>query len=432
MTCAIPPLRRRTAPAIRAHTALARITVGLILGCLGSGWVVVPPAAAADQTPGRHIEVLPDRLPAPAPMQSVANGPEVVARPRDATLAVPAGFAATLFAELEDPREFLVLPNGDVLVAQPGSGLITLLRDGDGDGRAEIADAFADGLAQPYGLARHGDAVYVADLRGVWHLPWQAGARHAGGPPQRVTPDGAFGIPGGHSSRTLVFAPSGEGFYVGIGSRGNVGEEPAPRATIQAFAADGSGQRDFATGLRNPVGLAIRPGTGELWTVVNERDGLGNGLVPDYLTRVQDGGFYGWPYSYIGSHPQPGLAGRRPDLVARAIVPDVLFEAHSAPIGLAFYTGTMFPAEYRGDAFVALRGSWNRADPTGYMVVRVPFADGRPRGGYDIFASGFWIAGTGRAQVWGRPTGLAVAADGALLIADDAGGTVWRVTYSGQ
>jgi glucose/arabinose dehydrogenase len=200
---------------------------------------------------------------------------------------------------------------------------------------------------------------------------------------------------------------------------------------VQEFKADGSGQRTFAAGLRNPVGIAFYPGTSDLYVVVNERDGLGDGLVPDYLTRVQEGGFYGWPYAYIGRNPQPDYAERRPDLVQKTLVPDLLFESHSAPLGLVFYDGAQFPAVFRGGAFVALHGSWNAGKPTGYKVVFVPFRDKRPVGHYENFAVGFWAAGQQRAQVWGRPAGLAVAADGSLLIADDVGQTIWRVSYGG-
>jgi glucose/arabinose dehydrogenase len=278
-----------------------------------------------------------------------------------------------------------------------------------------------------------GTTLYVSDGRAVWRLPYAEGAMQAAGPAEQVTPDGSLGRTGGHWSRTLAFDPSGERFFVGIGSAGNIAVEPEPRATIQVFDADGANQRTFAAGLRNPIGLAFHPDSGALFTVVNERDGLGDHLVPDYLTHVEEGAFYGWPYAYIGSRPQPGYADRRPDLVDATVVPDLLFESHSAPIDLVFYQADMFPDAYRGDAFVTLRGSWNRSDPTGYKVVRVPFEDGRPAGGYETFAIGFWARGgaTGeRARVWGRPTGIAVAADGSLLIADDTGGTIWRIAYA--
>ena len=216
-----------------------------------------------------------------------------------------------------------------------------------------------------------------------------------------------------------------------VGSAGNIGEERAPRAPVQVFEADGSNGRTFASGLRNPVGIAHYPGTDHLFVVVNERDGLGDELVPDYLTRVTEGDFFGWPYAYTGRNPQPGYADKRPDLVARSKTPDLLFRSHSAPLGLVFYDDEAFPKDYHGDAFVALHGSWNAAVPRGYMVVRVPFELGRPTGGYEAFATGFRAGGAQRAKVWGRPAGLAVAADGSLLIADDVADVIWRVSYGG-
>lgn len=388
------------------------------------------PAGAAPPQVGERFEVRPDDLPPPHATRSVANSSQVVDRPDGATPDVPEGFRATVFAGgLSHPRWMTVADNGDVFLAEPGEDRITLLRDADGDGKAEFVDIFADGHYSPHGLAiRHGH-LYVADTSGISRYPYRPGQTRADGPPEKVTVRGAFGSQGGHWTRNLVFSPDGRQIFVAIGSARNIAAEDPPRATVQVFDADGGGQRTFATGLRNPVGIAFYPGTDDLYVVVNERDGLGDELVPDYLTRVPDGEFFGWPYSYIGSHPQPGFADRRPDLVARATTPDLLFRSHSAPLGLVFYDGTQFPADYRGDAFVALHGSWNAARPRGYMVVRVPFAGGRPVGGYEAFATGFWIGGEGHARVWGRPAGLAIAADGSLLIADDAGGVVWRVSY---
>ena len=240
-----------------------------------------------------------------------------------------------------------------------------------------------------------------------------------------------FGIVQGHANRHLAIDPKTGGLFVGVGSSGNIGVEPEVKASIQRFDADGGNQTTFASGLRNATALAFQPDTGDLYTVVQERDGLGDNLPPDYMTRVQQGGFYGWPYSYIGQHPQPGFAQLRPDKVKAAITPDVLFQPHSSAMDILFYTGSQFPAEYRGDAFVALKGSWNRSEPTGYKVVRVPFKDGKPQGSYQNFVTGFWASGPHRAEVWGRPTALAVAKDGALLIADDTGGTIWRIAYTG-
>src|SRR2546429_6939678 len=240
-----------------------------------------------------------------------------------------------------------------------------------------------------------------------------------------------FGIVQGHMNRHLVIDPKTGALFVGVGSSGNLGVEPDNKATIQRFDADGANQSTFASGMRNPTALAFHPATGDLYAVVQERDGLGDRLVPDYLIRVQQGAFYGWPYAYIGQHPQPGFAQLRPDKVKASLQPDLLFEAHSSTMDLVFYDGQQFPAEYRGDAFVALKGSWNRSEPTGYKVVRVSFKEGKPQGSYENFVTGFWVSGKDRAEVWGRPAALAVAKDGSLLIADDTGGTIWRIAYTG-
>ncbi|MBX6323340.1 MAG: sorbosone dehydrogenase family protein [Rhodospirillaceae bacterium] len=386
--------------------------------------------AVADEAPGTRIQVDPASLPPPYATDAVAFQPGWVPAPQPLPFRLPAGFAVNVFVEdLRDARWLAVAPNGDVFLAEPDVGRVTLLRDADGDGRAEVRHTFADGFRRPHGLAFQGDWLYVADTERVWRLPWHAGDAKAAGPPEPVTAPGALGSASGHWTRNLAFSPDGSRLFVAIGSASNIGRDPAPRATVQSFAADGSDQKTFASGLRNPVGIAFYPGTEDLYVVVNERDGLGDGLVPDYLTRLEEGGFYGWPYSYIGSHPQPGLEGPK-DLVDRAIVPDLLFHSHSAPLGLVFYEGAQFPPDYRGDAFVALHGSWNSSRPVGYMVVRVPFENGRPAGWYEPFLTGFLVDGGG--SVFGRPVGLAVAADGSLLVADDMAGVVWRVSYAGR
>lgn len=413
-------------------TPLIRFALAMTAGAMAL--VTVGVAGAQNQVPGTRIHVTPADMPPPFVTDSVSNGPDIIDRPADATLAVPPGFTASLFAEgLERPREFAIAPNGDVLVSLPRADRIMLLRDADGDGRAETVGTFIDDFDRPYGLTILDGHLYVADTDGLWRIPYAAGDETAADRPERLTARSALGSGRGHWTRSLAISPDGTRAYIGVGSRDNIDDEDPPRATVQEFVLDG-GQRaaqqsTLASGLRNPVGMAFAPGTSDLYTVVNERDGLGDGLVPDYLTRVERGAFYGWPYAYIGPNPQPDYAERRPDLVAQTVVPDVLFEAHSAPIGLVFYDGDLFPPDYRGDAFVALRGSWNRSDPTGYKVVRVPFTNGRPEGWYETFASGFWTDGTDQARVWGRPTGLAVMPDGALLIADEIGGTIWRVTY---
>jgi glucose/arabinose dehydrogenase len=406
----------------------------------------------AEHEIGRRYHFDPNDLPPPKTGPIVADRSLVV--PYDGQkLEVPPGFTAAPFVTgLVHPRRLLVLPNGDVLVAEQSAGYLTLLR-GDGEGHARWIDRHVEDLNRPYGLALRGDEILVADQDAIWRVPHIVGALRAGRPvpPQKaedVPPDqrkpvpgaygaelltkkGVFGIAVGHQNRHLAIDPKTGGLYVGVGSSGNLGVEPEPKATIQRFDPDGSNQTTVASGTRNPTALAFHPQTGELWAVVQERDGLGDNLPSDYLIRVQQGGFYGWPYAYIGKHPQPGFAQLAPDKVEATITPDLLFQAHSSLLDLVFYEADQFPAEYKGSLFVALKGSWNRSIPTGYKVVRVPFKDGRPEGYYENFATGFWASGEERAEVWGRPAALAVARDGSLLVADDTGGTIWRISYKG-
>lgn len=390
------------------------------------------------ETVGQHYELRLSDLPAPysaAPPRVVA---ENVDRPEGVLPKVPQGFHVSVFAgDLSGPREMAVAPNGDVLVAQTFHGDIVALRDADGDGIAETKAVFAEGFREPSGLAIRDGALYVADRRAIWRLPFDDGALKAR-PREMVTRPGALGEGGGHITREIVFAPDGKHFYVSIGSRRNVAEEANPRATIQKFRADGYLQTTFASGLRNPVGMAFYPGTDDLYAVVNEREGLGEGLVPDYLTRVVRGGFYGFPYAYLGAHPDPQFGDLRPDLVQETLTPDVLFAPQSGPFGLLFYKGEDFPQEYKGDAFVALHGAWSGGRPSGYEVVRVRFRDGRPQGGYETFMTGFGQPGqradkTAEAatEVWGRPVWLAEARDGTMLVSDDMANVIWRVTWSG-
>lgn len=387
--------------------------------------------------PGQHFHVKASEMPEPFMTPSASNGSNVIARKDGQMPVVPPGYTVNVFAEnLSHARWMAVAPSGEVFLAQPRADEVTLLVDTDGDGRADRKTPYAGGFNTPHGLALRDGHLYVADLEGVWRVPFTAGQQRAQTKPERITPPGAFGEPGGHWTRNIVFGPDGRHFYVAIGSQGNVAVEPAPRATIKRFDADGSNGKVFAHGLRNAVGIAIHPQTGALYTVVNERDGMGDGLVPDYLTKVQEDGFYGWPYAYIGPNPMPGFHKLRPDLVTQTITPDVLFQSHSAPIGMAFANSDQFPPDWRDDAFVALQGSWNAANPTGYKVVRVPFENGRPLGGYENFVTGFWVDtaegwnGAKQAQVIGRPAGLALWNDGSLLIADAASNTVWRVSRS--
>ena len=387
-------------------------------------------AGPAGDYPGKHFSVTPASMPAPYVTPATDNESSTVSRPQGGRPQAPKGFSVGIFAQgLSNPRWMAVAPNGDVFLAEPNAGKITLLRDTGGDGNADKIVTFASGFNKPHGLAFHNGELYVGDIDAVWKLAYSDGALTAGAR-ERVTKQG-FGGSSDHWTRDIAFAPSGD-LYLAIGSGDNVEEGEAPtRATVQHVNASGT-LTTFASGIRNPVGIAFYPGTSEMWVSVNERDGYGDGLVPDYLTHVEQGGFYGWPYAYIGQHADPQFGKKRPDLVAKTKTPDLLFQSHSAPLGLVFYEGAQFPAEYKGDAFVALHGSWNAGQPTGYKVVRVHFANGKPAGGYDDFLVGFWTSGISPAQVWGRPAGLAVARDGSLLVADDAGKTVWRVSYTGK
>ncbi|MFQ5972213.1 MAG: PQQ-dependent sugar dehydrogenase [Alphaproteobacteria bacterium] len=407
-----------------------RWTTGFVALALAAG--CGPAMGQGDATPGQRFEVRPSDMPPPFATESARNPPRSIRLPRGTAPRVPPGFKANLFAEdLDHARWLAVAPDGAVFLAQSKPGVVTILRDTDGDGVADLIRPFVTGLARPHGLAFHQGQLYVADTKAVRRYPYESALDGPAGPAETVTPGGALGSASGHWTRNIAFGPDGLRFFVAIGSAGNIDVEPEPRATVQMFDKDGGGQKTFASGLRNPVGIAFYPGTDDLYVVVNERDGMGDELVPDYLTRIEDGDFFGWPYAYIGDNPQPRLAELRPDLVAASRVPDVLFRSHSAPLGLVFYDGEQFPQEYRGDAFVALHGSWNAAEPRGYMVVRVPFEDQRPLGHYEAFATGFWAEGRDRARVWGRPVGLAVARDGSLLIADDVGDRIWRVSFEG-
>jgi glucose/arabinose dehydrogenase len=440
-----------------------RLRVLAALGVLIAGNLAGAPARAQQsddpaqnfmmqQEIGRRFHIDPADLPAPK------IGPIVTNRSLKVPYAgqvpqVPPGFTATPFVTgLVNPRRLLVLPNGDVLVAEQSAGYLTLLRD-DGSGRAGWIERHVEDLNRPYGLVWRDGSVLVADQDGIWSVPHILGALRAGRsevkrvdqvPPNErkpvpgaygatmITKKGVFGIAQGHQNRPLAIDPANGALFVGVGSSGNLGVEPEPKATIQRFDADGSNQMTFASGTRNPTALAFEPHSGGLYALVQERDGLGDHLPSDYFTHVQDGGFYGWPYAYIGKHPQAGFASLAPEKVNATITPDLLFEAHSSAMDLVFYEGEQFPPEYRGSAFVALKGSWNRSQPTGYKVVRVPFKDGRPENYYENFVTGFWISGEQRAEVWGRPAALAVAKDGSLLIADDTGGTIWRIAYTGK
>jgi glucose/arabinose dehydrogenase len=394
------------------------------------------------------------QLPPPFQTPWFRKATRVVPMPESQRLAVPAGFAINVFADsLQFARFMALAPNGDVFLAEPArtDGRITILRDRDRDGVAETRETFATGLNRPFGLAFWRNYLYVGSNDAVIRLSYTSGQTKAAGAGEKIADlpasDAALDQDTAnrlkidisqtrgynHWTRNVIVDPAGSKIYVTVGSATNATPENAvngfPRGAIHEYNLDGSGHRVFATGLRNPVGLAYFPGSTTLWTAVNERDHLGDDLVPDYITSVRDGGFYGWPYSYLGHHVDPTVEPQRPDLVAKAIAPDVLLTSHAAALGLLFYTGSQFPPAYRNSAFVALHGSINRSKLSGYRVVRVPFRDRRPAGPPEDFLSGFVARDDDEKEAWGRPVGLLQMPDGALLVSDDAGNRVWRISY---
>ncbi|HEY5043191.1 MAG TPA: PQQ-dependent sugar dehydrogenase [Verrucomicrobiae bacterium] len=425
--------------------------------------VETDPNAWQHAAPGvMHHNTLAD-LPPPFKTASAGNNPRVIKQPDDAVLSVPPGFTVRLFASgLTNPRLMRVAPNGDIFIAETGARRIRVLRAADGADAPTENQIFAGGLDRPFGIAFYpaGDNpqwIYVANNNSVVRFPYHNGDLKASGDAQVIVPRLCEGG-GGHSTRDVAFSRDGKRMFISVGSGSNVAEEMSKKnlSDIPAWetenglgaawgpethradilVTDPEGReplRAFATGIRNGVGMAVNPETGDLWVSTNERDGLGDNLVPDYITRVKEGGFYGWPWYYMGNFEDPRLAGERPDLAGKAIVPDVMFQSHSAPLEMTFYTATngvaAFPAEYRGDAFDALHGSWNRTLRTGYKVVRVRLNHGVPTGEYDDFLTGFVVDNR---SVWGRPVGVAVAHDGALLVTEDGNGTLWRIAYSGH
>jgi glucose/arabinose dehydrogenase len=442
---------------IRSVWRTAAIFFSGLSQALGQSGPLVGAAAFGDwrsDEPGLRRIIKPDDLPKPGATPSVANFPHVLPRVSTAVPRVPPGFKVELFAEgLSGPREMRVAPNGDIFVAETHAGRIRVLRAADGDSKPSANGIFASGLNQPFGIAffPNGDNpqwVYVGNTDSVIRVPYAVGDMEASGKPEIIV----AGLPSGgsHSTRNLVFTPDNKRMLVSVGSRSNdaeggirnligelqswVGKYPlgaslgseTDRAAVLIFDPDGKRIGVFATGIRNCVGLAVHPTSGELYCSTNERDGLGDDLVPDYITRVREGAFFGWPWFYIGDNEDPRHIGERADLKGKITTPDVLIQAHSASLGLTFYNGKMFPPEYRGDGFAAEHGSWNRSRRTGYKVIRIRLKDGSPTGEYQDFLTGFVVNDS---DVWGRPVGVAVAHDGALLVSEDANGTIWRITH---
>jgi glucose/arabinose dehydrogenase len=372
------------------------------------------------------------KLAPPYATPSVNNGPHVIPQPAGAQLHVPAGFSAGVYAEgFEVPRYMLLGPGGELLLtdaAESPNGTVYAMPLSKADGyKAGERKKLITGLNRPYGLAFWHDYLYVGEPESIKRYKYDAKAMTAG-PGEEVISLKGFGH--GHWTRSLLFDRAGEKLYVGVGSGSNVspGEDPV-RAAINRYNPDGSGHETYAAGTRNPIGLHWYPGSATLWAAVQERDALGDDLVPDYFTHIQQGGFYGWPFAYIGPNEDPRNKGKAPDLVAKTIVPDVpLIPAHQAVLDFEFYTAKQFPAEYRGGAFLAMHGSWNRAQRVGYKIAFVPFRAGKPSGEERDFLTGWMIAPDSR-DVWGRPVGLLVLPDGSMLISDDGGKKLWRVSY---
>lgn len=391
--------------------------------------------------PGVRRKITVGDLAKPYATPSANNHPRTVSRPEGAWPRAPEGFEVTEFvAKLDGPRLIATAPNGDLFVAESRANRIRVLRDADGDGKPEVNEIFASKLSRPFGIAFYPlgsepEYVYLGNTDSVVRFPYKNGDTEASGEPEVIVSDIPSGNEsvggGGHWTRDVEFSPDGKTLFVSVGSRSNADDDKSEerRAAVLAFDPNGKNERVFAAGIRNPVGLATHPGTGELWTSVNERDGLGDNLVPDYVTSVKEGGFYGWPWFYIGPNQDPRHEGKHPELKDKTIVPDVLLQSHMASLGLTFYDGDQFPEAFHHDGFAAEHGSWNRARRVGYKVIRIPLTAGKAPGEFEDFLTGFV---TEDGNVWGRPVGVAVAKDGALMVTDDASGTIWRVEYAGK
>jgi glucose/arabinose dehydrogenase len=434
---------------------MALAAVALVLGAAGckdraaSKLAESPPATGSfsdfrGQHPGAVHKISVSDLPAPNSTPSADNRPHMIPKPERAWPEAPPGFAVQLYAkDLSNPRLLRTAPNGDVLVAESDPGEIRLLRGVNSEGAAVERETFATGLRKPFGIAFYppGNApewLYVANTDSVVRFPYRKGDKTASGPAQTIVsdiPGGGKLTGGGHWTRDIAFSLDGKKMFVSVGSKSNnddTDDNPAEfhRADILEYAPDGTSGRVFASGIRNAVGIAVHPRTGQLWASVNERDRLGDNLVPDYITHVEDGGFYGWPWFYMGNHQDPRHAGKHPELQSKVLVPDVLLQPHDASLEMLFYQADQFPSRYKGDVFAAEHGSWNRELRTGYEVVRVPMHQtDHASGEYEDFLTGFV---TPEGDVWGRPVGVTVANDGALLVSDDGTNSVWRVIYAQQ
>jgi glucose/arabinose dehydrogenase len=390
------------------------------------------------EAPGTTRKITVKDLPEPYATKSSSNGPEVVARPANAWPVAPAGFKVELYAAgLDNPRWLRTAPNGDIFLAEMEPGRIRVFRGMTGDGKAEQMATFADGLRHPYGIAFYPPGpdpqwIYIGSETAVVRFPYHNGDLKVSGPSQHIADLPA----GGHDTRAIEFSADGKKMFVGVGSESNdddVDTHPREKGRADILVCDPANCQltVYAYGIRNAGGgIAVNPQTGELWCSVNERDALGDNLVPDYITHVEEGGFYGWPWWYIGAHQDPRQQGKHPELRDKVIVPDVLLQPHNASLEFTFYQGEKFPAEYKGDIFASEHGSWNKTVRSGYEVIRVPLHQtGHPTGEYEDFLTGFVLPD---GQVWGRPVGMTQAPDGSLLVSDDGSNSIWRVSYTGK
>ncbi len=375
--------------------------------------------------PGQVTHGQRPKLPRPFATEAAGNGPGRTKPPAGFLPSVPPGFRVNVFAtNLKYPRWLIVAPNGDIFLADTGAGEIIVMRDPQNSGRAQEREVFVGGMKRPFGIAFHENYVYVGNMNELVRFRYDPKTSKRLGEKEHL-----LNLPsGGHNTRSLAFSADGENLFIGVGSDSNIdtGEDPR-RAAVTVCDPDGGNARLYAKGLRNPVGLAIEPVSGQVWTSVNERDDLGDDLPPDYFTSLKDGGFYGWPYSYIGDNVDPRVKQEHPELVARAIIPDVLLGAHVAPLQFAFYTGKQFPESYRGGAFIAEHGSWNRATRAGYQIAFVAFKDGKASADPVPFMTGL-VPDPKKSEVYGRPAGVAVAPDGSLLVSDDRAGVIYRIS----
>lgn len=433
------------AAAIATFAAVALLASPLLAEGPTSGPVITGKAAFTDYTqekPGVRRKITLADLPQPYATKGVDNGAQMVKRPDGAWPQAPAGFKVTLYeGGLVQPRFITTAPNGDLFVAMSKTNEIMVFRGVGADGKPKQVEKFADGLSQPFGIAFYPSGpdpkwIYVGNTDSVVRFPYKNGDMKARGPAQKLTdlPGGGRLRGGGHWTRDIVFSQDGTKMFVSVGSHSNVDDpdtHPAEfhRADVLEFTPEGKFIKVYAYGIRNCVGEAINPTTGQLWCSTNERDMLGDDLVPDYITHIEEGGFYGWPWWYMGGHQDPRLEGKHPELKDKVITPDVLLQPHFASLEMNFYEGSQFPADYKGDVFAAEHGSWNKSNRVGYEVIRVPMQDGKATGEYDDFLTGFTTAD---GHVWGRPVGVAVGNDGSLFVTDDGSGSIWHVTYTGK